>query len=272
MGKYQNCPKHVELDIYSPCAFDCIYCIAKAVCNQGVIKPVDIEGALTMIMRADGADPFYLSPWTDCYTAEERQKKYARRIVKTLAEQNLPFFVITKSPLVLRDVDFFVGRENAFIAVSLNTIDDSITRVFEPKAPSASERKELIEELVAIPNLKTVVKIDPILPGITDNARLERLSEWLCSIKPTAVTVETLRISRDMAERLLYELPRSAFSKLIQYYDRLDEIPSHPSSRYRLPLFKSLKDTFLSRGVKVSFCRATVSVPLTPYDCRGGYP
>jgi len=215
--------------------------------------------------------PFYLSPWTDCYPDEEKENEYTRDILKALAQRNMPFFIITKSPLVLRDVEFFTKRENAFIAISLNTIDDSVTRIFEPKAPSASKRKALIERLVSIPYLKTVVKIDPILPGITDGSCLEDLTEWLCTIKPTAVTVETLRISGDMADNLRSEISNHMYNSLIGYYDMLNTVPQHPYLDYRLSLFKSLRDKFTASGVRVAFCRATLPSPITSYDCRGGY-
>lgn len=273
MAKYENiCPAHNEIDVYEYCSFGCIYCITNAKCNHNKIKPFNLKAAIADISNSKKPyHPFYLSPWTDCYHEEEVDKKYTRSILKELSKRNLPFFVITKSTLVLRDLEFFVNRENAFIAISLNTLDDRIVKNLEPGAPSATERKALIEKLVSIPGLKIVVKIDPILPGITDHVRLEHLIGWLKKIKPTAITVETVRLTKDLAIRLETAVTGNEYKKLMYHYNDLNEIPQHPNLDYRLKLFTALAKEFAAGGIRAAFCRATLPYAITPYDCRGGY-
>ncbi len=269
MPKHTTCPEHTELDIYNNCPYGCIYCITQT-------KEFSIEFNLSkeiekIRMLNASSKPYYLSPWTDCYPPEEEKKKYTRQILFELAQNNIPFFVITKSPLVLRDIDYFKNRGNTFIAVSLNTLNNDTAKTFETKAPSATERKKLIEELLKEKSIKTVVKIDPVIPGITDGKELEELIDWLCKIKPFAVTIETLRLSLKIIESMRIHLSEKTISKIIRYYGSIEESPIHPDIDYRMNLFKESDAKFKKADIKASFCRATLPVSINKNDCRGGY-
>ncbi len=270
MPKYENkCPVHNEIDVYTQCSFNCIYCISQ---TKDLNSSIDIDKEIAKINSLNSNNnPFYLSPWTDCYDYEEKEKGYTRKILSTLSYKNIPFFVITKSPLVLRDIDLFRNKKNSFVAVSINSLNDDLTKQLEPNAPSATERKELIEKLVKIEGLKTVVKIDPIIPGITDSKELERLVDWLYECKPSAITAETLRISSKILSNMKKHLSTTLIDNMMQYYTELSDVPTHPYIDYRLKVLKQTSERFQNAGIKASFCKASLPERISEFDCRGGY-
>lgn len=267
MPKHDACPVNAELDLYTGCTLGCVYCIAGA---RHASESRPVEGIEQLIEARAGA-PFYLSPWTDAYQHLEQETGLCRRVLTALAARGLPFFVITKSCLVARDLELFAGRRDAFVAVSLNTLDDEVTRRLEPGASAASERRELLERLNAGHEVRTVVKIDPVIPGVTDGARLERLLDWLCELRPHAVTLETLRLDAELARRVVNELTRAEAQELQSRYPPLDGEPWHPELAYRMRLFTGAAARLEAAGVRACFCRATLPRAITPHDCRGGY-
>jgi len=269
MPKYQGqCPVTREVDIYTGCPFGCVYCVAKQNHTENIL-PTGNEEELLQTTFSD--IPLYLSPWTDAYPPGEAKHNRTGSLIKHLSATEQPFYIITRSLLVKRDIDIIRKSKNAFVAISLNTLDNSITDILEPSAPTAKQRVALIEELVNISDLRTVVRIDPIIPGVTDGKKLEELLEWIQKIKPFAIGVETLRINNDIKSRMKNALPEDLFKKMMKFYPEVNEEPVHPPLQWRLDLFKEIASNFKNTPVRASFCRATLPIQITDWDCRGGY-
>lgn len=269
MSKYPGkCPPLREADLYTGCPFNCVYCIAKQRHSEE-IRPTGREQELIISPASD--IPLYLSPWTDPYPPCEEEQFRTGSLVKHLSRTGQPFYIITRSLLVRRDIDVIRNSDRAFVAISLNTLDEGITKLLEPDAPGADEKVEMIEELAGITGLRTVVRIDPIIPGITDGDRLLELLQWVLRIKPFAIGVETLRIDAFIASRLRGVLPDELFNRMIARYPTPGEVPVHPAAEWRLDLFRRIASLFEGTDVRASFCRATVPEQITKWDCRGGY-
>jgi DNA repair photolyase len=270
MPKYEQiCPVHNEIDIYTNCSFNCIYCISL---SDPLIKSFNLDAELARIASlTDKSKPYYLSPWTDCYQEEEEQRGYTRKILEALSKNNIPFFVITKGDLVLRDIDLFKGKDNAFLAISINTLSNKLISKLEPGAPSATNRKNLLEKLIQHKDLKTVVKIDPIIPGITDGEELDDLIAWLCQHKPKAITADTLRLSNKILSNMQKHLSKETINRMLKLYPEIAESPIHANIEYRLELLKTIAAKLRDAGIQVSFCKASIPERITDFDCRGGY-
>ena len=269
MPKYQGkCPTLREADLYTGCPFNCVYCIARPRHSKEV-RPTDRE--LEIFASPKSSVPLYLSPWTDPYPPCEKEHFRTGSLVRHLSETGQPFYIITRSLLVRRDIEVIKDSNRSFVGISLNTLDDSITGLIEPDAPGAGDRTDLIRDLVGIAGLRTVVRIDPIIPGITDGERLTELLQWVLNIKPFAIGLETLRIDGVIASRMRNTLPEAMFNRMMEYYPIPGEIPVHPAAEWRLELFRKIASLFENKEVRACFCRATLPEQITPWDCRGGY-
>jgi DNA repair photolyase len=269
MPKYEDaCPPLRELDVYTGCPYGCTYCIG-ADRHEAVPR---LNGEYRGVIEGEPSDlPLYLCPWTDPYPPCEETELHTRRLLEHLCDTSQPFYAVTKSPLVKRDVELFRDRDDAFVAVSLNTIDDSVTSMLEPDAPPASERMALIEELAAEPGVRLVVRVDPIVPTVTDGNVLERLLDWLCTVQPFAVGLETLRVNRAILERLGSAIPEEVLQELSWSYPGVGEQAVHPRTAWRQILFRRAAAKLGAKDIRACFCRASLPRRITPWDCRGGY-
>ncbi len=269
MPKYRElCPEIREVDLYTGCPFGCVYCVAKPK-HAEEIKPTNREQELLSAPVSD--IPLYLSPWTDAYPPCEEKHNRTGSLVKHLSKTGQPFYIITRSLLVKRDIDVIRNSKKAFVAISLNTLDNNITDMLEPSAPTAQQRAEMIEELAGIPGLRAVVRIDPIIPGVTDGKKLDELLQWVLKVKPFAIGVETLRINNIITERMKAALPEESFNKMMKHYPVVEDEPVHPPMQWRLDLFHRIAGKFKNSTVRASFCQATLEEKITKWDCRGGY-
>jgi DNA repair photolyase len=112
---------------------------------------------------------------TDPYQPAERRFRLTRGVLEVLAEeQGLSVTIITKSPLVTRDVDVLVrlaARSSLSVHVSLITADRELARRLEPRAPTPEARLRAIARLRSS-GIEVGVNVMPVLPGITDAPHL----------------------------------------------------------------------------------------------------
>jgi DNA repair photolyase len=129
------------------------------------------------LLEAELRDPKYhaatlaLGANTDPYQPIERDRKLTRRILEVLADYRHPVGIVTKSNLILRDIDILapMAAEGILrVAVSLTTLDRGLARRMEPRAPTPARRLEAIRELAAA-GVPVTVLAAPILPALNDH-------------------------------------------------------------------------------------------------------
>jgi DNA repair photolyase len=116
------------------------------------------------------AEPVALSGVTDPYQPVERRLGVTRGCLEVLARRRNPVIVITKSDLVVRDIDILVemaGWNGVLVQVSVTTLDADLARRMEPRAAPPQRRLDAIERLAAA-GIPVGVLASPIVPGLTD--------------------------------------------------------------------------------------------------------
>jgi DNA repair photolyase len=115
--------------------------------------------------------PIMLGANTDPYQPVEKKMRVTRSILEVLARTRHPVTVITKSALVLRDVDLLadLAREGlASVAVSVTSLDANLKRTLEPRAASPLARLRTLAGLHAA-GVPTGVLVAPVIPALTDH-------------------------------------------------------------------------------------------------------
>jgi DNA repair photolyase len=176
------------------------------------LDPARLEGATLTIGTA-----------TDPYQPAERRFRITRGILETLAaHRGLSVSVITKSPLVVRDLDLFrriSERGRLRINVSLITLDPRLARRLESRTPIPAARIRALERLHAA-GIATGLFIAPILPGITDGRPgLERLFAAARGAGASSIMGSPLRLGPAARARFLPHLQRE-FPQLAERYRR----------------------------------------------------
>lgn len=108
-----------------------------------------------------------LSSVTDPYEPVEKKYKITRAILKVLLKYDFPTSILTKSDLVLRDMDLLKQFSRCSVGITITTVDKAIAMDFEPHSPSPQRRLQALEILYRN-GIKTYAFIGPILPYLTD--------------------------------------------------------------------------------------------------------
>jgi len=111
---------------------------------------------------------------TDPYQPLEKRICLTRKVLKVLIEEEVPFSILTKSNLVLRDADLLRGYPRCRVGLTITTMNDNVRKLWEPYSSSIEERITTVKTLHDM-GIKTWVSVEPIL----DNSYSDIISE-LC--------------------------------------------------------------------------------------------
>ncbi len=172
-----------SINPYRGCEHGCIYCYARPSHAYWDLSPgLDFETKI--ITKPGAADllrktleqpryvcrPISIGANTDPYQPVEGQVRATREILEVLQEFNHPFSLITKSALILRDLDILgdMGQRNlCSVAVSVTTLDNELKRRLEPRTASPRARLRVIETLAAA-GVRVDLLVAPVIPAIND--------------------------------------------------------------------------------------------------------
>ena len=104
-----------------------------------------------------------ISSVTDAYQPIEARYKLTRKCLEILLKHQLPVDILTKSPLVLRDLDLIKEFKDIEVGITITTDNEKIRKVFEPKASSITSRINTVKKLHNN-SINTYVFIGPVLP------------------------------------------------------------------------------------------------------------
>jgi DNA repair photolyase len=222
-----------SINPYRGCSHACPYCFARpSHAYMGLSPGLDFETRLFYkadagkVLEAQLARPGYvcksitLGANTDPYQPVERRMKVTRSILEVLARTRHPVSIITKSALVLRDIDLLteMAREGLMsVAVSVTTLDSELKRVMEPRAASPQARLRTLAALSAA-GIPTSVMAAPMIPALNDH-ELEAILE--------AAAAAGVRSAGYVLVRLPYEIKNLFREWLAKHYpDRAAHVMS----------------------------------------------
>ena len=223
---------------YRGCRHACVYCFARPThtyygLNAGpdfhsqIFVKVNAAKRRRVELNRPGwvGETICLGSVTDPYQPAERRYRLSRQILEVLCEMANPLDLITKSPLILDDLELLVElnrRTGGRVSVNLSlvTLDEGLARLIDPGAPAPHKRLDTLARLSAA-GIKTRLFIMPVLPGITDSAaELEGLVRAGASAGVQTVAADPLRIARGLEDYYFSFIDRH-FPALRPRYDRL---------------------------------------------------
>jgi DNA repair photolyase len=189
---------------------------------------------------------------TDPYQPAERRFRITRGVLEVLAEhEGLRCWIVTKSPLVTRDVDLLrrIARHNEVsVNISLITIDRDLARRIEPRAPTPDARLRALARLREH-GIDVGINVMPVLPGITDRPdQLEPLIRAVAEARAVSVRACALRLRSAARQRYLPFIERE-FPELASRYRATYERSHHAGERYRDGLHRYFKKVCARYGV-----------------------
>ena len=173
-----------SINPYRGCAHGCSYCYARPTHEYlGLSAGLDFESKIFVKEKApelfrdwlarDGYHPelVMMSGVTDCYQPAERHFQLTRKCLEVALSAGQPIAIVTKNALVTRDLDLLkqlAERNLTSVAISITSLDQSLTKNMEPRTSSPTARLRAIRELTAA-GIPTHVMIAPVIPSLNDS-------------------------------------------------------------------------------------------------------
>jgi DNA repair photolyase len=202
-----------SINVYRGCEHGCIYCYARpSHCYLGYSAGLDFETRLVAKtnaaerLRAALGAPRYrvraiiMGTNTDPYQPIERRYQLTRQVLEVLAQTNHPVGIVTKSALVLRDIDVLApmaAKGLAHVAVSVTSLDHRLSRNMEPRASSPARRLEAIAGLSAA-GIPTRVMVAPVIPALNE-PEMEAILARAADAGATCASYIILRLPLEVA-------------------------------------------------------------------------
>jgi len=180
-----------SINPYKGCEHGCVYCFARPTHSfLGLSPGLDFETKIfskpeaARLLREALAKPGYradvlvVGANTDAYQPVERELKITRSVLEVLQAHRHPVSIITKSSLVVRDVDILseMAKDNlASVNHSITTLDRTLARTMEPRA-ATPERRLAAMKTLADAGVPVGVLASPMIPALNDS-ELERILE-----------------------------------------------------------------------------------------------
>ncbi len=203
-------------------------------------------------MRALLRETVVIGTATDPYQPAERRYRITRGVLETLAEQRgLSVTIITKSPLVTRDIDVLTriaAVSKLSVHVSLITVDRDLARRLEPRAPTPEARLRAITRLRAH-GIEVGVNVMPVLPGITDAPHLlDSLVRAIAAANASYLGACALRLQSTARQRYLPFIEQE-FPHLAARYRSTYARSHQAGERYRQGLREHFRALCATHGV-----------------------
>lgn len=267
------------LNPYSACAFNCLYCYIRG-SKYGVnleqstsvkINAVELlEKQLATKARKGKHGIIVLASATDPYLNLEQEYELTRRLLEIILKYRFPVHIITKSDLVVRDLDLITEiskkailpldlqwklSAGSVVTFSFSTLDDQEAAIFEPGATRPSARLVALRKIKRS-KLKTGISLMPLLPYITDTAqRVEHFfqvfkKEEVDYLFPASITL--FGNGTADSKTLMFRAIGKHYPELLPKYQKLFGERQSPPSPYMNDLQQLFREMHLKYDLKDS--------------------
>ena len=209
MGKSGIGPVDYAINPYLGCSHSCVYCYARFMSRMGHkgevwgsfvdVKENAVERLkIEVVKKKKGL--VLLSSVTDPYQPLEAKFKLTRGCLEVLLEYQYPVDILTKSSLVLRDLDLIKDFDSIEVGFTITSFDNDVSKIFEPETHPITDRLKAMNKLCD-EGISTYAFMGPVLPYLTDE-NLDLLLDELAS-SVNRIMVDRLNIKSGNKSRTL---------------------------------------------------------------------
>ncbi len=269
-----TCPKKYTVDPYTGCEHRCIYCyITSYIRNPWKVRPKrdflrlferDLKNAKLKL-------PISMSNSSDPYPKVERELRITRGALNLMRRYDFSLLMLTKSDIVVRDIDVLENIRSV-VAITITTLDENLANKLEPMAPSPERRLRALEKLSGT-GIKTIVRLDPVIPGINDNEEeIRKMVRVFADMGVRQIISSTYKAKPDNFRRVAGVFKDQAERLHRIYYENGEMVRGirYAPRDLRLKILKRIRDASLKYGLDFSVCRE--GLPLnTASTCDGSH-
>ncbi len=237
-----TCPEKYSFNPYTGCAHHCLYCYATYIPRFFSLREKknlfrDLERDLrklpedALISMSNSSDP---------YPPVEKEREITRTCLKIMKDYDVRLLVVTKSDIVVRDLDLLSEMPSA-VSITVTGLDE-----LELNAPPTEDRIRAIRE-IKDSGIPVILRFDPVAPGLNDS-RLDVIERCL----PDHVVTSTLKLRPDSMRRL-----RRVHPELVRLYDAGEKIGGYYylNRDVRQTILRKVAEHCEQLGISCAFCR-----------------
>ena len=265
LNRVRGMPFAWSLNPYMGCAHRCTFCYVRAF-EARADRPWDdrygasirVKTNVAEVLRRELAraswerETVSIGAATDPYQPAEGRYRLTRTCIEAFAEAASPFAIITRGPLIVRDVDVLAEaarRADVSVSFSVPTLDEEIWRRTEPETSPPRQRLRALSVLVEA-GIDARVGMAPILPGLSD--RPELLADVVREARAagaTGIWANLLYLRPGTREHFLAALERD-WPELLPEYERLYRGGAYLPRRETDPVREGVRELARSHGVR----------------------
>lgn len=235
LNRVSGMPFRWSLNPYRGCLHGCHYCYARAThpylglnAGEDFATKIIVKTNMPEVLRQElcrrswTRERVAIGTATDAYQPCEGRYRLTRRCLQALRDADTPVSIVTKSTLILRDLDLLSDLTHgpgATVYFTITTLDDALWRLIEPGTPPPRKRLEVLRRL-SESGVRCGVFLAPILPGLTDSAEsIEAVAAAARAHGAASFGAAVLRLAPQVKEHYL-AFVRETFPELLPRYER----------------------------------------------------
>jgi DNA repair photolyase len=260
LNRVRGMPFKWSLNPYMGCAHRCTFCYVRAFerradrpSGERYGRTIRVKTNVASVLARELARPSWegetvaIGAATDPYQPAEGRYRLTRGCLEALAAAANPFSLITRGPLIVRDLDVLVEaarRAEVFVTFSIPTLDEDVWRRTEPDTAPPRQRLRALAKLVDA-GIRAGVGMAPILPGLSDRPdQLEAVVRAAREAGATSVWANVLHLRPGTREHFLEQLARD-WPEELERYERLYASGAYlrgPEAKEALARVKELRE------------------------------
>jgi DNA repair photolyase len=274
LNRVKGMPFNWSLNPYMGCVHRCTFCYVRAF-ELRADRPFDdrygrsirVKVNVAEVLRRELArsswqhEPVAIGAATDPYQPVEGRYRLTRACLEEFAHVSNPFSLITRGPMIVRDLDVLqeaARRADVSVNFSIPTLDEEVWRKTEPSTAPPRQRLRALKRLVDA-GIKAGVGMAPILPGISD--RPEQLAEVVKAAREAGAThvwANVLFLRPGTREHFLDHLARE-WPEQVELYERLYARKAYLGKEQVQPIRREVAE--LSRRYEIGDRRPPLPTP-----------
>jgi len=222
------------LDPYQNCEFGCLYC------DSSFDKTIYIKKNAVEILENElqtvKKGVIIVGSVHDPYQKVEQKYEITKNILKTLKKYDFPCHILTKSTLVLRDIDL-ISSMQCTVTLSISSLDKHITNIFEKNVQTPKKRLQTVKMLMEN-DVKTGIALMPLLPYIVES-ELEGIVKTSRKWNAQYILHKYLELKGEQ-KQLFTDVIQKYYPHLFSTYDKLYKARFKPDGTYTSEIDKKI--------------------------------
>jgi DNA repair photolyase len=233
------------IDSYQNCEFGCLYCDSSF--DKTIYIKTNAAEILNKELEKSKKGTIIVGSVHDPYQKAEEEFKITRDLLKIINQQEFSCHILTKSDLVIRDIDILKKIDNCKVTISITSLKDAVSKIFEKNVPLPKIRLQTIEKLTN-EGIISGLAVIPVLPYIVEE-ELENIVKSAKNHKALYLLHKHLELKGDQ-KTFFINILKDFYPELVEKYEKLYMDSYMPDQKYILKINNAIKKLCNSYNLK----------------------